>query len=108
MYDLAVLRARAIHSPALDILEEKDALVLRVDMPGVTAETLHLSLKGQVLRIHGRPNYRAPRGFRPIHEESPPGDFYRALILTAECRTDDIAASVDDGVLTIRIPKVVV
>ncbi len=105
MYDLTVLKSRLIHSPALDIFEDRDALVLRVDMPGVTAETLSLSLKGQVLRIHGRPSLRVPRGFRPIHEEAPPGDFYRALILTAECLTEDIAASVDDGVLTIRIPK---
>lgn len=105
MYDLSVLKSRPIHSPYLDIYEEADALVLRVDMPGVTANTLRLSLKGQVLRIHGRPGYRVPQGVRAIHEEAPPGDFYRALILTGECLTEDIAASVDDGVLTIRIPK---
>lgn len=105
MYEVQRVPRGPLHVPATDAVEKPWGLELSIDLPGVTSQTLDLSIEGQVLKIHGRVANRYPKGMRVLHEEAPAGDFVRALILTDEFDTSAIEASLDDGVLTLRIPK---
>ena len=93
---------RAEWIPPLDVLEDKDDIIVRIDIPGVKADEIDLSISGDVLYLKGErkqvdENYHViERGY---------GKFDRQVLLPTSVRPDSIRASCKDGVLTIRLPK---
>lgn len=87
-----------------DLLEGDDAYLLVVDLPGATAETVDLTVERGRLRIEARRQKGVPTEFRYLTEDRP-------LFLDAELPLpptvdgDAAEASVDRGVLEIRLPK---
>ncbi|SFG54703.1 Hsp20/alpha crystallin family protein [Halopelagius inordinatus] len=87
-----------------DLLESDDAYLLVLDLPGVTAETADIGLENGRLAIEARREKRLPAEFQYVRED-------RALFLDAELPLPPDAtgagaeASVERGVLTIRLPK---
>lgn len=87
-----------------DLLESDDAYLLVLDLPGVTAETADIGLENGRLTIEARREKRLPAEFQYVRED-------RALFLDAELPLPPDAtgagaeASVERGVLTIRLPK---
>jgi HSP20 family molecular chaperone IbpA len=87
-----------------DLLESDDAYRLVVDLPGVTAETLDVTVTAGRLRIEARKAKDVPREFSYLSEE-------RALFLNAELPLPpdatgaDAEGSIDRGVLTLTLPK---
>jgi len=92
--------------PAMDLVEEGDHFVLRADLPGVQEKEIEVELEDNVLSISGERNsehedrkegyYRLERGA---------GSFARTLTLPEGVEADAIAASFENGVLEVRIPK---
>lgn len=87
-----------------DLLESDTAYRLLVDLPGVSEETLDVTVAGPVLSIEARREKTAPEDFWFRRED-------RALFLDAEVPLPPDAdgpaasASLEQGVLEITIPK---
>lgn len=92
--------------PPLDILENKDDIVVRVDIPGITPDEIDLSISGDVMRIKGERTRKIDREDENYHTiERGYGKFDRKIILPAPVRADSIKASYRNGVLCIELPK---
>jgi HSP20 family protein len=93
-------------APAVDLFEREHSLVLKADLPGLSEEDVQIEVRDNVLTISGERRadfedkqngyYRVERSF---------GSFSRALTLPEGVDADKIAASFDNGVLEITIPK---
>ncbi|HMP04004.1 MAG TPA: Hsp20/alpha crystallin family protein [Gemmatales bacterium] len=94
-----------VYSPALDIRESPEGLVLEADLPGVAPENLHLVVENNVLRIYGKVSWPIPGDARLLYEEVQPADFFRSFILSDEVDTDRIEADFQDGVLRLSLPR---
>ncbi len=94
-----------VYSPALDIHETPEGLVLEADLPGVSAEHLQLQVQNNVLQIYGKVEWPIPNDTRTLHAEIEHADFYRSFILSEEVDTEKIEADFKNGVLTLFLPK---
>jgi len=91
-------------SPRIDVVENQNDLIVYVDLPGVKQEDVSLTCKGEQLMLHARCDSRV-HGTKLLHAEYRIGDYYRAFTLPEQVDRDGIEASLQDGVLTIRVPK---
>lgn len=98
-------RTENVFTPALDIYETPDGLVLEADLPGVSGNNLRVNVQGNVLEIFGKVCWPVPRDARPIYEEVRVGDFFRSFILPEETDADAITAEFQNGVLRLVLPK---
>jgi len=92
-------------SPHVDIFEtEKDVTVI-ADMPGVISEGIDLSLEDNILTIQG---HRVPQKQvgRILLEEYESGHYLRRFTVAETIDQEKIEASLADGVLRVRLPKV--
>jgi HSP20 family protein len=88
---------------AMDARREGDAIVVAFDLPGITADSLDVSIDHGVLTVRGeRP---APvDGHNWLLSERPNGVFSRQLHLDSDVDADKITAEYTDGVLQLTIP----
>jgi len=91
-------------APDVNIFETKDDYVLEAEMPGVSKEGLEITLEGNVLTIVGHRADPKPAG-EAVYRESRPLDYRRVFELDPAIDGDKIGASVDQGVLTLTLPK---
>ncbi|MBD3898405.1 Hsp20/alpha crystallin family protein [Halomonas sp. ML-15] len=91
--------------PAVDIVEHADALTLIADMPGVTRESLHLEVDNNVLSLEGEIQLSMPDGLTALHAEVNGQRFARRFTLSHEIDSEAISARIDNGVLTVTLPK---
>ncbi|CAD5258619.1 MULTISPECIES: Hsp20/alpha crystallin family protein [Halomonadaceae] len=91
--------------PAVDIIEESNALKLVADMPGVTNETLKIELDNNVLSLEGEIALNMPEGLSALHAEVRGQRFARRFNLSHEVDSDAITATLVNGVLTLTLPK---
>ena len=98
-------RDRPVYVPQVDIVETEDALEIFADMPGVTRDTVEVTLEQRVLRIHGRAEMPLPEGLAPLYLEYQPGDYERAFTLSDAVDPAGIEARVRGGVLHLKLPK---
>ncbi len=94
---------REFLTPKVNIVETQDGYVLQAEMPGVNKEGLDISLDDNVLTIVGR---RQPGlGATLLYRESDPADYRRVFELDPSIETAKIAAKIDQGILTLTLPK---
>jgi HSP20 family protein len=98
-------RSRPVYAPRVDILEHEDALELLADMPGVSKDSIEITLEQRVLTIRGRAELALPEGLAPLYLEYQPGDYERAFTLSEAVDPSGIEARVRSGVLQLRLPK---
>jgi HSP20 family protein len=92
--------------PTLDITENDDEFMVRVDVPGIPKENVDVQLTGDVLTISGHREKRAEKkGETYLWREQQCGKFSRMLRLPAPVLGAKVEAAHNDGVLTIRLPK---
>jgi len=96
--------ARAYISPCVDISEGKDEYLLQADTPGVNKDGLEILLEGSELTIVGR-KQPGPAEGQFLVRESTQHDYRRTFVLDPVIETSRISAQVDQGVLTLRLPK---
>src|SRR5919201_3696371 len=93
-------------APALDISERKDAYLVTVELPGVEADDLQLTLENGLLTIQGERHFAHDSSEQHFHRvERRYGAFRRAITLPAQVMAEGIEATVDNGVLQILVPK---
>ena len=98
-------RERKIYSPAVDIIERRDEIMLIADMPGVDDKAVDITLEKNVLTIYGKVEAGIPEKHTLYFSEYGVGDYQRVFTLTDEVDREKIRATVKNGVLTILLPK---
>ena len=91
--------------PAVDILEDEGGITLYADMPGVPRDGLDVVVEGDTLSIEGRADFRLPEGMQALYADVRSTRYQRSFSLSRELEGDKIAATLKDGVLSLRIPK---
>lgn len=91
--------------PEINVFEDTEGITLEADMPGVSKERLHLQADRDSLLIEGDVHFAMPDGMEPLHADIRANRFSRSFALSRELDTEDIDASLKDGVLRLRIPK---
>ncbi len=97
-------RAEQFVTPVASVVEDGDAYLLKVEMPGVNKEGLEISVENNELTITGRRDL-TPIGGTLIHRESRTEDFRRVFELDPSIDTSKISARIDQGFLTLTLPK---
>ncbi|HYE64643.1 MAG TPA: Hsp20/alpha crystallin family protein [Pyrinomonadaceae bacterium] len=94
-------------SPPVDLCEVSDAIIVRVELPGVRAEQIKVGLTNTQLRICGEKKKRAPRSRVISHlcSERSYGNFSRVVTLRWAVDVRNATAELTDGVLVVRLPK---
>ena len=92
--------------PALDVYEEKDNYVVKVELPGVNKEDVKLSLEQGTLTITGeRKSETKQEGTEVHYTERFHGRFQRVIDLPESVAADKVTAQYKDGILTVTLPK---
>jgi HSP20 family protein len=91
-------------SPDVNIVETKDGYVLEAEMPGVSKEGLEVTLEGNEMTIVGHRKNEVVTG-TPLFRERALADFRRIFELDPAIDTARIAAKMDQGVLSLTLPK---
>ncbi len=91
-------------APEVNIFETKDGYVLEAEMPGVNKQGLEITLEGNEITITG---HRAPEHLpgEALFRESRNFDYRRVFELDPAIDTSRIAAKMEQGVLTLTLPK---
>lgn len=87
----------------VNVFEESDAVVVEAAMPRVRPEDVDLDCTDNVLTIQAR-SQLPEREY--LHQEMGPAEYRRQIALPGDCRFEEAAAAVEDGLLTVRVPKV--
>jgi len=95
---------RDYQAPRVDITESKEGYVLTADMPGVTKDGLEVLLEKNELTIVGRTTAGSPN-LTPLYRETANRDFRRVFVLDPDIDAAKVGAHLDDGVLTLSLPK---
>ena len=90
-------------SPAVDIYENEDEILLMADMPGVGKDALQVRIEKAVLSIEGKPGVGLDKGL--LRCEAEPCTYARSFSLPHTIDSDKISANLERGVLTLRLPK---
>ena len=98
-------REKKVYTPAVDIVERKDDILVVADMPGVDEQAVDITLEKDILTIYGKVEEGMPEGHSLFLSEYGLGDYHRVFTLTNEVDRDKIQASVKNGVLKIVLPK---
>ena len=99
--------SESVYTPALDIHESPDGLIIEADLPGVPPDQLDVRVEDNVLYIHGKVRWPELDNGRALYEELRPGDFYRSFILSEQVETERITADFNQGVLRLSLPKAI-
>jgi HSP20 family protein len=92
--------------PRLDLIETEKTLIVAVEVSGLRTEDLQISLQTNRLEIKGRKKEAAvPAGTRYFRLEREYGPFRRTLALPRSVVPDRARATLENGVLTIALPK---
>jgi HSP20 family protein len=94
--------------PNVDICEAADVIMVRVELPGIEPDDIHLTIRGNVLRIQGLK--REPAAVRKRISyyclERRYGKFDRQISIDWVVDSSHCRASLADGLLTVMIPRI--
>lgn len=91
-------------SPLVDVEETDDAYIVEADLPGVKRDDVDVELVGSELTISGEIKERERKGVLR-RQTRRTGRFDYRVTLPDHVESDQIEASLNEGVLTVRVPK---
>jgi HSP20 family protein len=93
-------------SPAVDIYETENELVLKADLPDVDLKDVDVRVENLTLTISGERKFEKSGNEKGFHRiERSYGNFTRSFAVPNTFDTENIAASFKNGVLTVKLPK---
>ncbi len=93
-------------SPAVDIAETENELVLKADLPEMKLEDLDIQLENGTLTLKGERKFEKSDKDRGYHRiERSYGSFVRAFSLPDYADAEKVSADYKNGVLTVTVPK---
>jgi HSP20 family molecular chaperone IbpA len=90
-------------APPVDVYENRDAVILAVDVPGVVRDNLTIEIEGDELLLTARQG-ELPKG-EALHLGFAPVEFRRAFRVPRGLDSSNVSAALDNGVLRITLPK---
>jgi HSP20 family protein len=103
--------ASASFVPAVDIYEDAQKVVLKLEVPGVDQKDLDVRVENHTLTVKGERKFEAEEPLAPEKEknflriERRYGSFYRAFTLPSTVDTENVGASYNAGVLKLELKK---
>jgi HSP20 family protein len=92
--------------PKFEVRENKEALLVKADLPGVKSEDLDVSVHGNVLSITGKREWQKQTEEEQVHMlERSFGSFTRSFTMPEGIDAKRLEAELKDGVLTLTLPK---
>jgi len=92
--------------PPVDIVEEKDRILMTAELPGFKENEIEIQMEGTVLTIRGERKSEIEREGRTFHRvERSYGQFVRSFTLPNNVDRDRIKATFANGLLQIELPK---
>jgi HSP20 family protein len=93
-------------SPAVDIFETENELVLKADLPDVDPKNVGIQLENGTLTLKGERKFETENNGKGFHRiERSYGKFVRAFSLPDTVEGDKVKADYKSGVLTVTLPK---
>jgi HSP20 family protein len=93
-------------SPAVDIYETENELVLKADLPDVNQKEIDVRVENHTLTVAGTRNFEKNEESKGFHRiERSYGNFVRSFAVPNTFDTEAISASYENGVLTVKLPK---
>jgi HSP20 family protein len=93
--------------PKVDVLDKKDAIVIRAEIPGIKKEDLEVTIAGDRLTLEAKREFEEKIEKEDLfRSEIAYGRLYRVVPLPVEVKGDEAKAEMKDGVVEITLPKV--
>ena len=93
--------------PSMDVSETDKEISITAELPGMKPEDIHISIDHGVLNLRGEKRVeKEGKDKRYYRAERSYGSFQRSFTLPDEVDEDKIDAAFQNGVLTVRMPKV--
>ena len=92
--------------PPVNVFNGENEIIVECEMAGVKKEEVDLSVTGETLVVRGTKQPSADENsVRYQRQECGSGDFSRTIVLPDKIDAQNIEASMDKGILTVRVPK---
>jgi HSP20 family protein len=91
--------------PAIDVIDRDTEVIVRAQVPGLTAEDLEVTVSEQNLTLRGHKQTESEETGEFYHREISSQEFVRTISLPAAVDVDKATANCKDGVLEITLPK---
>jgi len=91
--------------PPVDMVDRKDEILLRADLPGLSEKDIEVTVQDNILTICGERREEREKKEDYYCCERSLGAFSRSLMLPTGVETDKVKATFKNGVLEIRLPK---
>jgi HSP20 family protein len=93
-------------SPAVDMFQKDDTVVIKAELPGLDKKDVSLDLQNGVLTLKGERKYENEvKEENYYRREMSCGKFIRSFTLPADVDADKIKAEFQNGLLTVEVPK---
>jgi len=89
----------------LSLKDEGERLVVTASVPGYTKADIELTIEGEVLTLKGERKLDVPQDYKLVRRERDALQLRRQIDLGVPVQGDAIEASLEDGILTISLPK---
>jgi len=96
-----------VAAPALDVYQTPTEIVVKAALPGLKPEDVSIDITGETLTIKGES--KAEQEIKKedyLYQERRYGAYSRSVVLPSGLKTDKAEATMEDGILTLTIPKV--
>lgn len=91
-------------TPLADLEETDDAYTVEVELPGIKKDDIDIQITGRRLEVSGERKEKERVGILRRRERVV-GRFHYEVLLPSDVEEDGVEANLDNGVLTIRVPK---
>jgi len=93
-------------TPAVDIYENNDSVVVKAELPGVERDQISVEVKDGILTLRGERKFEKEVKEESYHRiERSYGNFQRSFSLPVSVEQDEVTARFKDGVLEVILPK---
>ena len=93
-------------SPAVDIVETEDELIVKADLPDVPVEGIDVWVENGTLSLKGERKFEKELAEKSYHRiERSYGSFVRSFSVPSSVDTEKVSADYKSGVLTVTLPK---
>jgi HSP20 family protein len=91
--------------PPMNVFMDREGYVLRMEVPGITPESLQIETRGRTVMISGKREIKTPENGSFHRRERGAGEFSRLVQLPPDIDPTRAQATLKNGILTLRIPK---
>jgi len=93
------------YQPNTDIFEDEGSLTLVMEMPGVQKDNVDITIEKNVLDVEGKIDFSKYEELEPVYTEYNVGHYKRSFSLSSKIDQSKISADMNDGLLTLVLPK---